>query len=206
MHSLECISLGKLCNVICTKKWCWCKHCKPTVLQYEASRFIYDKLNIKLGIHKTTNDVIACISIVLPAHFWMYFEFLSSWRSVRALGQHFCWLVLHVWKPKLKPAVKGLQLVPWSLKRLRWIYRINLDTKHFNTSVCCPSSLWTVCWAFPGSECVWVWSSGSASPPHTGVQDWRLLQSSSSLLIVEEFSCCSLHHSSWDYRKNGLLV
>lgn len=130
MHSLECISLGKLCNVICTKKWCWCKHCKPTVLQHEASRFIYDKLNIKLGIHKTTNDVIACISIVLPAHFWMYFEFLSSWRSVRALGQHFCWLVLHVWKPKLKPAVKGLQLVPWLLKRLKWIFRINLDTKH----------------------------------------------------------------------------
>lgn len=144
MHSLECFSLGELWNVICTKKWCWCKHCKPTFLHHEASRFIYDKLNIKLGIHKTTNDVIACISIVLPAHFWMYFAFLSSWGSVRALGQHFPWLVLHVWKPKLKAAIKGLQLVPRLQKRLRWIFGINLDTEHFSTSLCCPSSLWAV--------------------------------------------------------------
>lgn len=193
MHSLECVSLGELWNVICTKKWCWCKHCKPTFLQHEASRFIYDKLNIKLGIHKTTNDVIACISIVLSSHFWMYFAFLSSWGSVRALGQHFCWLLLHVWKPKLKAAIKGLQLVLWLRKGwggyLEWIWTQSIT----NTSVYCPSSLWAVCWAFAGSDCLWAWSTGSAAPPHRGVQRWRLLQSSSSLLVTEEFSCSSFH-------------
>lgn len=155
MHSLGSVSLGELWNVICTKKWCWCRHCEPTFLQHEASRFIYDKLNIKLGIHKTTSDVIACVSIVLSSHFWMYFAFLSSWGSVRALGQHFHWLVLCVWKPKLKAAIKGLQLVLWLLKRLRWIFRINLDTKHFSTSVCCPSSLWAVYCAFPDAQIVY---------------------------------------------------
>lgn len=200
------MSLGELWNVICTKKWWWCKRCKATFLQRETTRFIYDKLNIKLRLHKTTNYVIACISIVLSSHFWMYFVFLSSWSSMRALGQHFRWLVLRVWKPKLKAAIKGLQSVLWLLKRLRWIFRINLGTKHFNTSVCCPSSLWAVCWAFPGSDSVWAWSTGSASPPHRAVQDCRLLQSSSSLLLIGEFSCSSFHHPSWDYRKNVLLV
>lgn len=193
--------------MICTKKLCWCKHCKATFLQHQTTRFIYDKLNIKLRIHKTTNDVIAWVSIILSSHFWMYFAFLSSWESsMRVLGHHFHWLVLHVWKPKLKAAIKGLQLVLWVLKRLRWIFRINLGTKHFNTSVCCPSSLWAVCWAFSGSDSVWAWSTGSASPPRRAAQDCRLLQSSSSLLIIEEFSCSSFHHPFWDYRKNVLLV
>lgn len=130
MHSLECVSLGELWDVTCTKKWCWWKHCKPTFLQHEARRFMYDKLNIKFGTHKTASDAIACISIVLSSHFWMYFAFLNSWGSVRALGQHFHWLVLCVWKPPLKAAIKGLQLALWLLKRLRWIFRINVDTEH----------------------------------------------------------------------------
>lgn len=171
MQSLECASLGELWSVICSKKWCWCKHCKPPSLQHEASGFIYDKLNIKLGIHTTTNDVIACISIVLSSHSWMYYAFLSSWAQWEPLANTFVDWLLHVWKPKLKAAIRGLLLVLWLLKRLRWIFRINLDTKHFNTSVCCPSSLWAVCWAFPGSDCGWAWSTGSASPPHRGVQD-----------------------------------
>lgn len=89
----------------------WCKHSKTTFFKHEVVRFIYDKLNIRVNIHKTTNDVIAFISVVLLPDFWTYFAFLSSWGRSRALGQHCDRWLLHVWKSELKAAVKGIPLV-----------------------------------------------------------------------------------------------